>query len=156
LQTLLAATLGAVISLEMRPTVRYGEEDAFRATQTRSAAAATDWNILLMTAASTPEAENHGAVISTLRDSLVRESQPLPLLVVIDTGPYAARMQGDATFEQRLRERRNLWSEFVAGYGLSACLVDLSRITPESPAATEAQALARASLWSAPGPSTSP
>jgi hypothetical protein len=69
------------------------------------------------------------------------------LLIVIDVGPYAARMQGDATFEKRLRERRNLWSEFVAGYGFSACLVDLSRITPESPAATEAQELARASLW---------
>jgi hypothetical protein len=104
-----------------------------------------------MAAASTPEVENHGAVINTLRDSLARESQPLPLLVVIDTGPYAARMQGDATFEQRLQERRNLWSEFVAGYGLSACLVDLSRITPESPAVTEAQELARASLWSAGG-----
>jgi hypothetical protein len=148
LETLLAATLGAIIKMEMRPTILYGQEDEFRASLTSSGAVATDWNVLLMTAASTPEAENHGAVINTLRDSLARESQPLPLLIVIDTGPYAARMQGDATFEQRLRERRNLWSEFVAGYGLSACLVDLSRITPESPAAMEAQELARASLWS--------
>jgi hypothetical protein len=152
LQTLLAATLGAIIKVEMQVTVRYGEEDAFRATLTNGADA-THWNVLLMTAASTPEAENHGAVINTLRDSLARESQPLPLLIVIDTGPYAARMQGDATFEQRLRQRCKLWSEFVAGYGLSACLVDLSGITPESPAATEAQELARASLWSAAGPS---
>jgi hypothetical protein len=153
LQILLAATLGAVIKMEMRATVRYGEEDAFRATLTRSGADATGWSVLLMAAASTPEVENHGAVINVLRDSLARESQALPLLVVIDTGPYAARMHGDATFEQRLRERCKLWSEFVAGYGLSACLVDLSRITPESPAATEAQELARASLWSAGGPS---
>ena len=156
LQTLLATTLGAIIKIEMRATVRYGQEDAFRATLTSSGADATDWNVLLMAAASTPEAENHGAVINALRDSLARESQPLPLLVVIDTGPYAARMQGDATFEQRLRERRNLWSEFVAGYGLSACLVDLSRITPGSPAVTEAQEMARASLWSAGGRSATP
>jgi hypothetical protein len=156
LQTLLAATLGAIIKMEMRATVHYGQEDAFRATLTRSGADATDWTVLLMAAASTPEAENHGTVINTLRDSLARESQPLPLLIVIDTGPYAARMQGDATFEQRLRERRNLWSEFVAGYGLSACLVDLSRITPESPAVTEAQELARASLWSAGRPAATP
>jgi hypothetical protein len=153
LQTLLATTLGAIIKIEMQATVRYGEEDAFRATLMSNGAEATHWNVLLMTAASTPEPENHGAVISTLRDSLTRESQPLPLLIVIDTGPYAARMQGDATFEQRLHERRKLWSEFVAGYGLSACLVDLSGITPESPAATEAQELASASLWSAGGPS---
>ena len=156
LQTLLAATLGAIIKVEMRATVHYGEEDAFRDTVTRSGADATDWNVLLMAAASTPEAENHGAVINILRDSLARKSQPLPLLIVIDTGPYATRMQGDATFEERLRERRNLWSEFVAGYGLSACLVDLSSITPESPAATEAQELARASLWSAGGASATP
>jgi len=156
LQTLLAATLGAIIKVETRAPVRYGEEDAFRATLTRNGADATNWYALLMSAASTPEAENHGAVINTLRDSLARKSQPLPLLIVIDTGPYAARMQGDATFERRLRERHNLWSEFVAGYGLSACLVDLSRITPESPAATEAQELARASLWSAVGPSATP
>ena len=153
LQTLLAATLGAIIKVEIRTTVRYGEEEAFRDTVTGSGADAADWTVLLMTAASTPEAENHGAVISTLRDALARKSQPLPLLVVIDRGPYAARMQGDATFEQRLRERCSLWSEFVAGYGLSACLVDLSCITPESPAATEAQELARASLWSVSGPS---
>ncbi|HTD28573.1 MAG TPA: DUF2868 domain-containing protein [Xanthomonadaceae bacterium] len=153
LETLLAATLGAIVKVEMRATIRYGQEDEFRTSLTRSVAVATDWNVLLMTAAATPEAENHGAVINTLRDSLARESQPLPLLIVIDTGPYAARMQGDATFEQRLRERRNLWSEFVAGYGLSACLVDLARITPESPAAMEAQELARASLWSAGGSS---
>jgi len=153
LQTLLEATLGAIVTVEMRATVRYGEEDALRATLTGSGADATDWNVLLMTAASTPEAENHGAVINILRDALAQKSQPLPLLVVIDTGPYAARMQGDATFEQRLRERLNLWSEFVAGYGLRACLVDLSHITPETPVATETQELARASLWSAGGPS---
>jgi hypothetical protein len=156
LQTLLGATLGAIIDVEMRATVRYGQEDALRGTLTSNGADATDWTVLLMTAASTPEVENHGVVINILRDSLARKSQPLPLLVVIDTGPYAARMQGDATFEQRLRERRNLWSEFVAGYGLSACLVDLSRIIPDSPAATEAQELARASLWSAGGRSVTP
>ena len=156
LHTLLAATLEAIIKVEMRATVRYGQEDAFRSTLKSSGADGTDWNVLLMTAASTPEVENHGAVINALRDSLARKSQPLPLLIVIDTGPYAARMQGDATFEQRLRERRNLWSDFVAGYGLSACLVDLSRITPESPAAAQAQELARASLWSAAGPSATP
>ena len=151
LQTLLAATLGAIIKVEMRTTVRYGQEDAFRATLTSNGADATDWNVLLMAAASTPEVENHGMVINTLRDSLAQKSQRLPLLIVIDTGPYAARMQGDATFEQRLRERCKLWSEFVAGYGLTACLVDLSRITPESPAATEAEESARAALWSAGG-----
>ena len=103
LQTLLAATLGAIIKVEMKTTVRYRQEDAFRATLTSNGADATDWNVLLMAAASTPEVENHGVVINTLRDALAQKSQPLPLLIVIDTGPYAARMQGDATFEQRLR-----------------------------------------------------
>ncbi len=156
LQTLLTATLARTINVEIRATLHYGQEDAAGGALTSRGADTTDWTVLLMAAASTPEVENHGAVISALRDSLARASQTLPLLIVIDTGPYAARMQGDATFEQRLRARRNLWSEFVAGYGLSACVVDLSGVTPGSPAATEAQESARASLWSVAGPSAPP
>ncbi|MEP6546361.1 MAG: DUF2868 domain-containing protein [Gammaproteobacteria bacterium] len=152
LQTLLAATLGAIITLDTE-SVRYGQEDAFRAAVTQAGAYSVGWNVLLLTAASTPEAENHGAVIGALRDSRPQNSQPPLLLVVIDTGPYAARMQGDTSFELRLRQRCKLWSEFVAGYGLRGCLVDLSRVAAEPTVAAEAQVSAHASLWSEAGPS---
>lgn len=153
LQTLLAEALGTIITVDTRESVRYGQEDAFCAALTQAGAHSTGWNVLLMTAASTPEAENHGAVISALRDSLTQNPQPLSLLVVIDSGQYAARMQGDASFEQRLRQRCESWTKFIAGYGLRACVVDLSHVTRDS---TKAQELARTCLWSAGRPFVTP
>jgi len=141
LKTLLAATLGGVIGLEMRSAIAYGEEEKI--------AASSDWNVLLLNLASTPETENHGLVISTLRDSTARSG--LPLLIVVDAAPYAARMKGDASFDQRVRERRELWTRFVGGYGLRACVVDLSRIVAGAPSEVEARDSAREALWAAAG-----
>jgi hypothetical protein len=45
--------------------------------------------------------------------------------VVVDESPYAARMAGDASLATRLEERRRLWRDFVAGYGLEVDLVNL-------------------------------
>jgi hypothetical protein len=139
LKTLLAATLGGVIGLEMRGAIAYGEEEKITAS--------SDWNVLVMNLASTPETENHGLVITTLRDSTARSG--LPLLIIVDTAPYAARMKGDASFDQRVRERRELWTRFVAGYGLRACVVDLSRIIAGAPSEVEARDAAREALWAA-------
>jgi hypothetical protein len=72
--------------------------------------------------------------------------------VVIDTGPYAQRMQGDASLEPRLAERQRLWSEFVAGYGLRACIVDLSKIVAGAPSEFEARERVRAALFSSRAP----
>jgi hypothetical protein len=58
-------------------------------------------------------------------------------------------MQGDASFGQRLQERRKLWSDFVAGYGMRACVVDLTQILAGTAAEIEARDAARGALWSA-------
>ena len=42
-----------------------------------------------MTVASTPEVENHGMIIAAVRDACASRPGASPLLVVIDTGPYA-------------------------------------------------------------------
>jgi hypothetical protein len=47
--------------------------------------------------------------------------------VVVDESPYAERFAGDASLAPRLEERRRLWREFVAGYGLDADLVELGK-----------------------------
>jgi hypothetical protein len=47
--------------------------------------------------------------------------------VVVDESPYAERFAGDGSFASRLEERRRLWREFVAGYGLDADLVELAK-----------------------------
>jgi hypothetical protein len=148
LQTLLGAALGAGVSIEIQTPVSYGEEDEFRRQLTKGRIEPDEWIILLMTIASTPEVENHGTIIAALRDLCASRPGASPLLILIDTGPYAARMQGGPDLEQRLQERRRLWSQFVAGYGLRACIVDLARIVPGAPSESEARDQARAALWS--------
>jgi hypothetical protein len=102
-----------------------------------------------MTLASTPEVENHGALLTAWRDWLAKHAAATPLLVLIDEGPYAARLRGEAVFEQRLQERRKLWREFVAGFGLRASFADLIQIKPGAASEINARDDARAALWTA-------
>src|SRR5436309_3396755 len=80
----------------------------------RRVKAGAAWQVILMTLASTPEVENHGALLTAWRDWLAKHAVSTPLLVLIDEGPYAARMRGEAGFEQRIQDRRKLWRDFVA------------------------------------------
>jgi hypothetical protein len=147
LQSLLAASLGPNLSVVMGDPIRYGDEETLAARM--AAVKSSAWTVLLMTLASTPEVENHGALIGGLRDWLVKNASAVPLLIVIDEGPYAYRMRGDAGFEQRVKERCKLWREFVASYGLRACFANLAQMRPGAPSEIDARDAARAALWTA-------
>jgi hypothetical protein len=146
LESLLAATLGANLKVQVRDPVKYGDEETVA---TRLAATSAAWHVILMTLASTPEIENHGAFLTAWRDWLAKNATSAPLLIVIDEGPYAARMRGEAALEQRVQERRKLWREFVAGYGLRAVFADLIQIKPGAPSEINARDEARSALWTA-------
>jgi hypothetical protein len=146
LESLLGATLGGHLKIEMRDPIRYGDEETVAARLTGTSAT---WHVILMTLASTPEVENHGAFLTAWRDWLAKHAASTPLLIVIDEGPYAARMRGEAAFEQRIQERRKLWREFVAGYGLRASFADLIQIKPGAASEINARDEARAALWTA-------
>jgi hypothetical protein len=146
LESLLGATLGANLKIQMGDPVKYGDEETVA---TRLAATTATWHVILMTLASTPEVENHGAFLKAWRDWLVKNATSAPLLIVIDEGPYAARMRGEMALEQRLQERRKLWREFVAGYGLRAVFADLIQIKPGAASEINARDEARSALWTA-------
>jgi hypothetical protein len=146
LESLLTATLGANLKVQLRDPVKYGDEETVA---TRLAAASATWHVILMTLASTPEVENHGAFLTAWRDWLAKNAASSPLLIVIDEGPYAARMRGESAFEQRVQERRTLWREFVAGYGLRAVFADLIQIKPGAASEINARDEARSALWTA-------
>ena len=146
LESLLAATLGASLKIQVRDPVKYGEEETVAA---RLAATTATWHVILMTLASTPEVENHGAFLTAWRDWLAQNATSAPLLIVIDEGPFAARMRGEAALVQRVQERRKLWREFVAGYGLRAVFVDLIQIKPGAASEINARDEARSALWTA-------
>lgn len=115
------------VRLERRPTLRYGEEDLAAAGFASGAHRAADMHIVVMNLAATPEAENHGAVIAAARDTAHRARPPAAVRVVVDESPYAQRFAADGSLAARLEERRRLWREFVAGYGLEADLVALEK-----------------------------
>src|SRR5262249_17160947 len=146
LESLLAATLGGNLKIETQDPIRYGDEQTVAA---RLARISGRWHVILMTLASTPEVENHGAFLAPWRYWLAPNATSIPLLIVIDEGPYAARMRGEITFEQRLQERRKLWREFIAGYGLRASFADLIQIKPGAASEINARDEARAALWTA-------
>jgi Protein of unknown function (DUF2868) len=147
LEQLLTVALGGAITVDMRDPVRYGDEESYQDRQSRGAGRVANWNVLLMNLAATPEAENHGVVIAHARDSLLRAPTSVPLALIVDEAPFVSRLGKDISLHKRLEDRRELWKSFIAGYGLKACLIDLSRFTtPESVGELDREAL-RGSLW---------
>lgn len=116
--------------VERRTSLRYGEEDMAAAAFAIGAHRVADLHVVLMSLAATPEAENHGVVIAAARDAAHGARPPAGIRVVVDESPYAARLAGDATLAARLEERRRLWRNFVAGYGLEADLLPLEQVPP--------------------------
>jgi hypothetical protein len=113
------------VRLERRSTLRYGEEDMAAPGFASGAHRVAERHVVLMNLAATPEAENHGVVIAAARDAAHRARPPAAVRVVVDESAYAARLAGDASLASRLDERRRLWRDFVAGFGLEADLVNL-------------------------------
>jgi hypothetical protein len=111
---------GGDVRLERRAALRYGEEDMAGPAFDLGAHRAADLHVVLMTLAATPEAENHGVVIAAARDAARRARPPAAVRIVVDEAPYADRLAGDASLAPRLEERRRLWREFVASFGLEA------------------------------------
>jgi hypothetical protein len=126
LEQWLAGLLRGDVRLDRRSTLRYGEEDMAGTAFDIGAHRVADLHVVLLNLAATPEAENHGVVIAAARDSARRARPPAAVRVVVDEAPYAERMANEPSLAARLDERRRLWRDFVAGYGLEADLVDLA------------------------------
>lgn len=121
------ASLG-ITQLERRTSLRYGEEDMAGQAFAIGAHRVADLHVVLLSLAATPEAENHGVVIAAARDAAHRARPPAAVRIVVDESPYATRFAGDASLAPRLEERRRLWRNFVAGYGLEADLLPLETL----------------------------
>ena len=126
LRTLLAGEHGEHLAMEVQPLVRYGEEEVFLASLREREGTPPDTFVLLTSLAVTPEDENHGVLITEVRDWLAAASPRSQLLVVVDEGPYAGRMSSEGGALNRVDERRFAWREFISTRGVKACLADLS------------------------------
>ena len=125
LQSMLARHLGTPVRLATQPPLHYGEEALAGRLETDVGAPPAEAHVLLFSLGATPESENHGLVVTAVRDA-VQRARPAPeLLIVVDEAPYATRMGLDASYEGRLDERRQLWRHFLAGYGLELTLLQV-------------------------------
>ena len=122
LSKLLPAAIDERPAVDFRPGVPYGGEDAFLEKLSYDGVGAADCIVLLMSLASTPEAENHGRFLSGVIDWLTGDGAGRRLLLMLDEGPYAARMTGSP---ERLDERRRAWKAFARPAGLVPVVVDL-------------------------------
>lgn len=134
LRTLLPAGLGDKLAVDFRAPVAYGDEDALLRHLGDRGGGVADALVLLFNLSSTPEDENHGAVLSGVRDWLAANRRDAQLLVLVDESPYAARMAAQGGAQERIAERRRAWQDFVGARGLTACPVDLcAPLAGESP-----------------------
>jgi hypothetical protein len=122
-ELLLRAVFGADAQIEFAPHVAYGDEASLP-----QQLAAVDLQVLLLSLAATPEAENHGSVLGGFRQHSARAGPVTRLLVLLDEAPFVQRMRGDGALQRRVAERRQAWRDFVAAHGIKACQVDLAAL----------------------------
>jgi hypothetical protein len=115
------ANAGGPVEVGARESVPYGEEE--RHLEAISGAAHADIVVMPFSLATTPEEENHGAVLSAARDRLAALRPGARLMVVVDEAPYAERMAG---MPERIAERREAWRAFVRAHGLEAHFTSLA------------------------------
>ncbi len=119
----LAREAGENVTVDLRASVAFGNEEPFLEGIGSHGGDVADVIVLLTTLAATPEDENHGLVMAGLRDWIARSRPQARLMIVVDEGPYAARM---GAMPGRLEERRSQWRDFIVARGLEPRLVDLS------------------------------
>lgn len=114
---------GGPVDVEARDSIPYGEEERYLETLAARGAEGAHVVVLPFSLAATPEVENHGMVLTGVRDRLAASRPAARLMVVIDEAPFAARMSG---VPERIAERRELWRQFVASHGLEPVFVSLA------------------------------
>jgi hypothetical protein len=119
--------LGDATELALRPSTEYGNEEAAAHGLPRNESD-VPLTLAVFNAAATPESENHGRFLDTLRAAI-----DSPLAVVIDTAAYRRRLGAHAGAEARLGERCSAWRTFVESHDLPAACVALA--TPDIAAA---------------------
>jgi hypothetical protein len=146
LQKLLEAAAEGRVEVEPREPLQYGEEGELSEWLSRDDPRDAQLHVILFTLSATPEAENHGAVITAFREWAPRGS----VLVVVDESEYAARIAGDSSLQARLDERRDLWLGFVRRFGVGAIVANLRRLASGATPGPETLEDIRAALGQAP------
>ena len=125
LSKLLVAALGDGTHTRFDTPVVYGGEEDWLA---GSGIGATEDHVLvLFSLSATPEAENHGALVSGIRQALQQRNSGAALAVLVDEAPYRERLANQAGATARLATRRAAWEGMLAGRAVHPFFVDLAQ-----------------------------
>ncbi len=91
LRALLGAEMGERLAVDVRPPVPYGGEEAFLSVEAGRDGEPADAVVLLFSLAATPEEENHGLVMSGLRDRIAQSRSRSELGAILRSARPAER-----------------------------------------------------------------
>jgi hypothetical protein len=137
LERLLGDVLGEKATIEVDAAVAYGNEDEWLAAHGDNLNS-SDQLILLFNLSSTPEAENHGAMVTGVRQRL---GNAVELLVLLDDSGFVHRHRGQASAPRRVEERLNAWRAVLAPGNVDPVRVSLDQELNNDAARTLEQAL---------------
>lgn len=123
----LKGLLGAGTRVNFNPSVAYGSEDEWLASN-GAQTDVTDYIVALFNLSATPEAENQGAFLAGLRR--IFEPKGGRLTVLLDEAAFRQRLTGQAADEARLQARRSAWSAVVGPHGSEVIGLDLAENQP--------------------------
>lgn len=140
LERLLVQALGEKMRVRVDEAVPYGAEDRWLAEEGANLCDC-DHLVLLFGMGSTPEAENHGAFATGVRDRLAGKATGLTLL--LEESGLRALLAGQPSAARRLEERLGAWTDVLAPVGISPVAVSLDSGEDEAGARLLERALQR-------------
>jgi hypothetical protein len=137
------AAIGDKTVVHTDVAVAYGDEDQWLAREGNTVTEA-DHLIVLFNFASTPELENHGALVAGIQRSI--GSAGTALLVLLDDSSFRRKLRGQTSAELRVQERLDTWKSVLAANAVTPATVTLDLADETASAQILEQALQRCAV----------
>jgi hypothetical protein len=108
--------------VDVDPPIAYGGEDEWLSL-TGGDLGKADQLILLFNLASTPEAENHGALVAGVRGRI--KGGATALLVLLDDSSFRHKLRGQGSAERRIEDRLEAWRAVLAPAAITPAVVSV-------------------------------
>jgi hypothetical protein len=140
LTRLVQSATGDKTRVTVDPAVAYGAEDEWL-TRDGASLGAADHLILLFNLASTPEAENHGALVAGVRQRI--GAGATALLALLDDSSFRHKLRGQGSTDRRIADRMDAWRAVLAPAAVTPVAVTLDAGDEAAGARNLEQALLR-------------
>ena len=143
LTRLACSALGEKTVVHIDRSIPYGDEDEWLAGEGHTVGDA-DQLIILFNFASTPEAENHGALVAGVRQKI--GTSGAPLVVLLDDSSFRRKLRGQSSAHARVQDRLDTWTSVLAANAVTPAIVTLDLADERAGAQALEQALQQCSV----------